>query len=159
VLGSFTLRVESSAAIPKLLDEGVRRLDGLYSDALATGALRPDPTLAMPAPPPPPEEVQAPPAEVPVLPVDTGATATGITTFSIQVDTPDAEAVQRAELAVSRVRGVTSALTTSLALGGTSVMRVTYAGDAAAFSAALQAEGWQVSGSGTSLRLSRGGGD
>jgi hypothetical protein len=159
VLGSFTLRVESSAAIPKLLDEGVRRLDILYSDALATGALRPDPTLAMPAPPPPPEEVQAPPAETPVLPVETAPTASTATTFSIQVDTPDAEAVQRAELAVSRVRGVTSALTTSLALGGTSVMKVTYAGDAAALSAALEAEGWQVNGSGTSLRISRGGGD
>jgi hypothetical protein len=159
VLGSFTLRVESSAAIPKLLDAGVQRLDGLYSDALATGALRPDPTLAMPPPPPPPEEAQAPPEETPVLPVDTGGAATGITTFSIQVATPDADSVQRAELAVSRVRGVTSALTTSLALGGASVMRVTYAGDSAALSAALEAEGWQVSGSGTSLRISRGGGD
>ncbi|MEA3033730.1 MAG: hypothetical protein QOH86_1746, partial [Sphingomonadales bacterium] len=37
-------------------------------------------------------------------------------------------------------------------------MRVTYSGDAAALSAALEAEGWQVSGSGTSLRISRGGG-
>ncbi|MEA3039981.1 MAG: hypothetical protein QOE79_2494 [Sphingomonadales bacterium] len=159
VLGSFTLRVETSAAIPKLLDAGVQRLDTFYSDALANGVLRPDPTLAMPPPPPPPEETQAPPEETPVLPVDTGAAATGITTFSIQVETPDADSVQRAELSVSRVRGVTSALTTSLALGGTSVMRVTYAGDAAALSAALQADGWQVSGSGTSLRISRGGGD
>jgi hypothetical protein len=157
VLGSFTLRVESSAGIPKLLDAGVQRLDTIYSDALATGALRPDPTLAMPPPPPPPEETAPPAEEAPVLPVETAVTS-GITTFSIQVDTPDADSVQRAELAVSRVRGVTSALTTSLALGGTSVMKVTYAGDSAALSAALEAEGWQVSGSGTSLRISRGGG-
>jgi hypothetical protein len=81
-----------------------------------------------------------------------------MTTFSVQVETPDAAAVNRAELGVSRVRGVTSALTTSLALGGTSVMRVTYMGDPASFQAALQAAGWQVSGSGTSLRISRGGG-
>jgi hypothetical protein len=27
VLGRFTLRVENSAAIPRMLDEGVRRLD------------------------------------------------------------------------------------------------------------------------------------
>jgi hypothetical protein len=65
VLGTFTLRVENSAAIPKLLDAGVQRLDSLYSDALATGALRPDPTLAMPPPPPPPEEAAAPPEERP----------------------------------------------------------------------------------------------
>jgi hypothetical protein len=75
------------------------------------------------------------------------------------VNTPDASSVNRAELSVSRIRGVTSALTTSLALGGTSVMRVTYMGDAAALQAALQEQGWSVSGSGNSLSISRGGED
>jgi hypothetical protein len=75
--------------------------------------------------------------------------------FTIQVPTPDATAVSRAELGVSRVRGVTSAVTTSLAIGGTSSMRVTYMGDAAALQAALEAQGWTVSGSGSSLRISR----
>ena len=54
---------------------------------------------------------------------------------------------------------MTSAITTSLALGGSSTMRVTYMGDSAALRAALEAQGWSVQGSGTSLRLSRGGGD
>jgi hypothetical protein len=85
--------------------------------------------------------------------------AAAIVSVSIQVATPDADAVSRAELAVSRVPGVTSALTTSLALGGTSVMRVTYAGEPGALAAALESAGWQVSGSGTTLRISRGGGD
>ena len=53
-------------------------------------------------------------------------------------------AVQSAEVSVSRVGGVTSAITTSLALGGTSVIRVTYTGDAAALQAALRAQGWNV---------------
>ena len=160
VLGQVVLRVENSAAIPHLLDEGVRRLDALYSAALAAGELRPDPSLIVPEAPPveaTPEEPTAETAETPVVatPVPTGTT----TTFSIQVDTPDAAAVSAAELGVSRVRGVTSAITTSLALGGTSVMRVTFQGDSAAFQAALQAQGWQVSGSGTTLRISKGGGD
>ena len=47
-----------------------------------------------------------------------------VASFSIQVATPDAGAVQQAEVSVSRVDGVTSAITTSLALGGTSIMRV-----------------------------------
>jgi hypothetical protein len=34
-------------------------------------------------------------------------------------------------------------------------MRVTFTGDPAALAAALQAQGWQVSGSGASLRISR----
>jgi hypothetical protein len=78
------------------------------------------------------------------------------TPFSIQVETPDPGSVQRAEVSVSRVDGVTSALTTSLALGGTSVMRVTFAGDAAALQAALQRQGWQVQVvNGNTLRISR----
>jgi hypothetical protein len=156
-LGSFTLRVENGAAIPHLLDEGVRRLDEIYAAALAGGALRPDPSLA----PPPAAPVEAVPDEQTsevLVPVAGGSPVAAMTTFSVQVETPDAAAVNRAELGVSRVRGVTSALTTSLALGGTSVMRVTYMGDPASFQAALQAAGWQVGGSGTSLRISRGGG-
>jgi hypothetical protein len=158
VLGSFTLRIENGAALPKLLDEGVRRLDLIYAAALDTGQLKPDPTLAPPPPPPVQAVAEEPTTEAPTLtttPVATGQT----TTFSVQVDTPDAAAVSRAELGVSRVAGVTSAITSSLALGGTSVMRVTFQGDSAAFQAALQAQGWQVSGSGTNLRVAKGGGD
>src|SRR3712207_1684138 len=51
LLGKFTLRVESSALIPRLLDEGVRGLDLLYSRALAAGQLAPDPSLIIPEPP------------------------------------------------------------------------------------------------------------
>ncbi|MDB5722607.1 MAG: heavy-metal-associated protein, partial [Alphaproteobacteria bacterium] len=96
---------------------------------------------------------------VDVSPIAAAPGAATTTSFTVQVETPDAAAVSRAELSVSRVGGVTSAITTSLALGGTSLMRVTYMGDSAAFQAALQAQGWQVSGSGTTLRISRGGGD
>jgi hypothetical protein len=162
-LGRVTLRAESSAAIPRLLDEGVRQLDSLYGRALGAGLLRPDPSLILPEPPPIEEIEEEALVEEPGLTPGAGVgpapTGTATTTFNVQVDTPDADAVNRAELAVSRVRGVTSALTTSLALGGTSVMRVTYMGDAAGLQAALEAQGWSVQGSGTSLRISRGGGD
>ncbi|MFN3387667.1 MAG: heavy-metal-associated domain-containing protein [Allosphingosinicella sp.] len=162
-LGRFTLRVEHSGAIPKLMDEGVRRLDELYTRALAAGMLRPDPSLIVPEPPPV-EEVpeieiveEAPPQPSTAI---TGPAPVGAATaFSIQVETPDAQAVQRAEISVSRISGVTSALTTSTALGGVSVMRVTYMGDPESMRAALQAQGWTVQGSGTNLRITRGGGD
>ena len=160
VLGSFTLRAENSAAIPHLMDEGVRRLDEIYTQALAGGALRPDPTLMIQRPP----EVQAleeKPLQAAAPTAAPTASTPGVVTtnFSIQFPTPDAAAVSRAEIEVSRVRGVMSAITSSLALGGTSVMRVTYSGDPAGLAAALQAQGWTVSGSGTSLRISKGGGD
>jgi hypothetical protein len=158
VLGRFSLRVSNSAAIPRMLDEGVRRLDLLYAQALDAGLLAPDPTLIVEAPPPV-EELEEEIDEDVLLPVDLGGDSpvAAAKTFSIQVDTPTADAVGRAELSVSRVRGVTSALTTSLALGGTSTMRVTYMGDSSSLQAALEAQGWTVRGSGTSLRISRGG--
>ena len=161
VLGQFTLRVANSALIPRLLDEGVRGLDLLYSRALAAGELRPDPSLIVPEPPlveeiEEEEETQVEEAQRPLPPP--GSTPVGsVTVVRIEVDTPDQAAIGRAELAVSRVPGVTSAFTTNPSIGGSSTMRVSYMGDPAALAAALQAQGWRVSGSGGSLRLSRGG--
>jgi hypothetical protein len=155
-LGRFALRAANSAAVPAMLDEAVRRMDLLYTQALNGGLLRPDPTLVIIAPPLPPvleaptEELSATNEIAPTAP--TGAT----TSFSVQVATPDAASVQQSEVSVSGVDGVTSAITTSLALGGTSIMRVSFTGDTAAFQAALRARGWTVSVvSGNTLRISR----
>ena len=161
VLGQFTLRVENSASIPRLLDEGVRGLDLLYSRALAAGELTPDPSLIVPEPPlvEEIEEEEETPVEETQRPLPPpGTTPVGaIAVLHIQVDTPHQAAIARAELAVSRVPGVTSAFTTNPSVGGTSAMRVSYMGEPAALAAALEAQGWRVSGSGTNLRLSRGG--
>ena len=154
-IGRFALRVPNGASVPRMLEEGVRRLDAMYIGALEAGLLRPDPSLVIIAPelPPAEEEIfeELPPPLAPP-PAQTGAA----TAFNIQVQTPDAASVQAAEIAASRVNGVTSAITTSLALGGTSIMRVTYVGDASALAAALQAQGWRVEVTGgNSLRISR----
>ena len=53
------------------------------------------------------------------------------------------------------IAGVRAAATTSLALGGLSLMRVTYDGDPDALRAALEVRGYQVSGSGQTLRIRR----
>jgi len=155
LIGRFELTARNSADIPRMLDEGVRRLDLLYAQALDRGLLRPDPTLVIVQPPLPPLPPQA--NEIaPVEQMGEQVPAAATTNFNIQVATPDAGAVQQAEVSVSRVNGVTSAITTSLALGGTSIMRVSFVGDSAALQAALQAQGWtvQVVG-GTTLRISR----
>ena len=141
--------------------EGVRRLDLAYTRALAAGLLRPDPSLIVEEPDIAAEiaeEIEAATDAI-TAPGATGPVPVGAASaFSIQVDTPSAAAVSQAELSVSRINGVTSALTTSLALGGTSVMRVTFVGDSAALQAALQAQGWTVQGSGNTLRITRPGG-
>jgi hypothetical protein len=155
VLGRFRLRVANSAQVQRMLEEGVRRMDTIYTRALEAGLLRPDPSLVI-IEPEVQEEIDEAALEAPLSdqgsPVPVGPTFT----VFLRVDTPDPASVQNAEISVSRVNGVTSAITTSLALGGTSVMRVTYSGDAGALAAALQAQGWQVQMlGGNTLRISR----
>ncbi len=154
-LGRFSLRAANSAGVPRMLDEGVRRMDALYTQALERGLLRPDPTLVIVAPPLPPVLEES--AEDPLAEEGGGQVpAGGTTSYNVQVATPDAGSVQQAEVSVSGVDGVTSAITTSLALGGTSVMRVSFAGDTAALQAALRSQGWSVSVvNGNTLRISR----
>ena len=162
-LGQVTLRVANSAGIPRLLDEGIRRLDAIYAQALEAGLMRPDPSLNIELPPPVEELEEPEEEEGPALPIDLGnepsAPAAERTSFTIRIDTPDEASINRAELSVSRIGGVMMALTTDRELGGTSTMRVTFMGDSERFQAALAAQGWSVRGSGTSLRISRGGGD
>ena len=153
VLGRFQLRASSSEELPRMLDEGVRRMDMVYRRALEAGLMQPDPSLVI-IEPAVQQTIEETPEDTPAADAPAAQPAGG-QTVNIQVETPDAAAVQNAEVSVSRVSGVTSAITTSLALGGTSVIRVTYSGDPAALQAALRAQGWTVSGSGTSLRISR----
>jgi hypothetical protein len=159
VISRFALRVERSALIPRLLDEGVRRIDAAYTLALQDGRMKRDSSLNAEEPVLPPgfaEQIEqaaaamaVPLQNAPQIPVGPAAS------YTLQVDTPTAGSVGQAELSVSRIPGITSAITTSLALGGTSLMRVTFAGDSASLQAALQARGWTVQGSGTNIRISR----
>ena len=155
LLGDFSLRVATPEGIPQLMDAGVRRMDALYAQALATGALARDPSLT-----PPPQPVAVPTDAVGDLIDETGAIeavgagGSGIT-LSIQYDSPSVSSVANTEQALRGVAGVKTAATTSLALGGISVMRVVYDGDPAALRAALEARGYQVLGSGQTLRIRR----
>jgi hypothetical protein len=63
--------------------------------------------------------------------------------------------VNSTEGAMRSVAGVSAATTSSLALGGISLMQVTFAGTADEFRAALQARGWQVLGQGLVIRVRR----
>jgi hypothetical protein len=96
------------------------------------------------------------PGEALVETTDAVQVTTG-TAISIQVDTPGASSVSATEAALRGIPGVRSALTTSLALGGVSVMRVSFDGDPAALRPLLEARGWTVQGTGTTLRIRRAG--
>jgi hypothetical protein len=154
LIGSFALRAPNEAAIPAMMDTAAKRIDGLYTGALISGDLAPDPSLVIEEPVDPDSlelenltegDIQA--IDVPVSP--------GTVSLSIQYETPNAAAVSQGEAQMRGVPGVRSASTTSLALGGMSVMQVSYQGTADALSAALQARGFAVQVSGTTLRISR----
>lgn len=153
-IANFRLRVNSSDGLDALLDAGVARIDAAYQQALQSGVLRTDSLLAYVPPPEQPSEDEG--TDAPVVedaaPVAVAPTTSNIT---VQFDTPAAAAVSAGEASVRGVPGVQSATTTSLALGGVSVMRVTYAGDVAALRAALEARGWQVTEGGGVLRIRR----
>ena len=160
-LGHFSLRVASSAALPSLMDAGVRRLDGMFAAALADGRLRPDTSLVIEEPVSS-EDLEAvteaatdgPAAASDVLGQDSPASAS-VRTLMLQVDTPDGASVPALEASLRAIPGVRSAATTSLALGGVSVLRVAYEGTPDTLRAALMARGFRVAGSGDSLRIRR----
>ncbi|MDF0489284.1 heavy-metal-associated domain-containing protein [Sphingomonas sp. H39-1-10] len=161
IVTRFTLRVGNADALPLLLDEGVKRIDAAYQAELRGGALQPDSSLAYvppvaptPTPTPTPSETPtdavSPSGAIALSPGDTATVA-----ITVQVDTPGAAAVTATEAALRGLAGVRSAVTTSLALGGVSVMRVTYDADPALFRAQLEARGWVVNGTGTTIRIRR----
>lgn len=169
-LESFTLTANDEAGVPRMLADAVVRIDAAYARALEQGLLKPDPTIrqgsgmdaglvaliqraqaaeqAARAAAAAPETAATPGAEP-------TATAAATSTFTVQFASPDAGAVDAALAAVRGAPGVQGASTTSLAMGGTSVMRVSYAGDLSALAAALRARGWQVSVGSNALSIRR----
>lgn len=154
LLGTFNLTAPNEAALPKMLDEAIVRLNGLYTQALLDGRLRPDPSLVIEEPVNASELDLGNLSDLP-LEITSGPAQSAVAPVSIQFDTPDVSSVSQGEALLRSVPGVRSAATSSLALGGISVMQVSFDGSADALKAALQARGWQVSGSGMTLRITR----
>ncbi|MGF1550586.1 MAG: heavy-metal-associated domain-containing protein [Sphingomonadaceae bacterium] len=167
ILDRFRLRARRGAAIPKMMEEGVKRIDQAYIAAFREGIIKADPSLILVRPADVAEEIeQAREREADELrreerEEDRRALArepieiSGANTYRLQVATPSPAAAQQAAVSVSGIEGVTSSLTLSTAIGGTSVIQITYQGSAAELRAALAARGWTVSGSGQTLNISR----
>ncbi|MDE2563983.1 MAG: heavy-metal-associated domain-containing protein [Sphingomonadales bacterium] len=156
-LGGFSMTADSDAALPRMFEAAITRLDGIYAAALADGRLAPDQSLNM--------QQKVDPALIaqildqqgltPAASATPGATATSVApvsgaqqaqtaTYTVQFVTPEPAAVDAGLGAVRSVSGVKSVSTSSIAIGGTSVMRVTYEGGLDELAAALRAKGWQV---------------
>lgn len=156
-LESFTLTANDEAGVPAMLATAVQRIDAIYARALAGGVLKPDSTLlnngqmdaglaALVEAARRAEQNTVTTSDATASPTPTASSVApvNISTFTIQFASPDASAVDAALAAVRGTPGVQGAATTSLAMGGTSVMRVTYAGEISGLADALRGRGWRV---------------
>lgn len=168
-LESFTLTANDEAGVTRMLADAVVRIDAAYTRALEQGLLKPDPTIRQGSGMDPAlvalvqraqaleqaKQAGAAPTDGATPSATPTATAAPASTITIQFASPDAGAVDAALAAVRGAPGVQGASTTSLAMGGTSVMRVSYAGELSALAAALRARGWQVSVGSNALSIRR----
>jgi len=164
-LGSFTLTASDEAGLPAMLAQAVTRIDQLYAQAMAEGKLKPDsslnvrpqldPALAALIAAGQASEVAAPSDAASAGPMPAPTQTAVINTFTVQFASPDAAAVDAAVGAVRSAPGVKGAATTSLAMGGTSVMRVSYEGELSALAEALRARGWRVTVGSNALSIRR----
>jgi hypothetical protein len=172
-LDSFELTAPDDHGVTRMLNDALVRIDLIYRDALSSGRLSPDPTLnsqqrtldavlaevkaQMPAqvvPDAPDVTPQAVVSGTPAAPL-IAVPAAPITTVTVQFPSPDGAAVDTALAAVRGVPGVSGVATSSLAVGGASILRASYAGNAEALAAALRGRGWQVTVSGNALVIRR----
>lgn len=173
-LGEFALRAPNADQVPQMLTLAVQRFDQIFTRALASGQLTPDPTLRLDAVELSPEVIalieaarraeDAGAVGSDVIPGETTSDAAGASptdetqalgTFTVQVVTPDGGSFDAALGAVRGAAGVRGVTVSSTAVGGTSVFRVSYLGDLEGLAAALRASGWQVTVGSNALAISR----
>lgn len=156
-LDSFTMTANDEAGVPAMLNQAIERLDRTYGQALAAGVLAPDKSLNVaiqvdeaaiaaivakqgPLPTAAPAGAASPGATPTAAPTAAAPTAS----FTVQVATPEPTSVDAGLASLRGIGGVQGVSISSVAVGGTSVLRVTFAGDLAQLAAALRARGWQV---------------
>lgn len=143
IVGGFTLTAPNGDAVPGMMAEGVRRMDELFSSALAAGRLQRDSSLDLPPPPVLPEL----PVEKPAAPVNL------VNSFQVQVSGSNVNFYNFAMAHLRTMAGVQSATPQQINPGGTSYILVTYRGTIAQLAAALSGRGWIVDFSGTVVRI------
>ena len=140
LLGGFDLKAKDSADIPRMMAEGVQRMDALFTRALAAGQLVRDPSLIIVEPPPPVEDEPQP-----VL--------VEARTIQIQVPTPTDQTLNSAVSELRSIAGVEAAGVRTANTPGWSLLLVRYRGTPASLGGAIRSRGWAVTAVGGSLRM------
>ena len=140
IIGGFTLRATDSNDMSRMMREGVARMDQLFTQAHAAGALQRDPTLNIPEPPPIVEEEVEPET----------------TAYSVLIYSPDATTYNFAFATLRVMPGVESVSGRNINIGGVSSATATIRGDVGRARSTMAARGWTVTVSGNTIRISNG---
>jgi len=178
LLETFTMTAAGPDELPAMLARAVERMDAIFAGALAGGKLRPDPTLRLGG------TGEIDPAIARLIEIGRAARSraaaeaavaaagnapqidaqpvTGtepdevaVRSIVVQFVTPDAAAFDGALGAVRGTAGVRGVGVTSTAIGGTSVMSVSYAGTLEELAAALESRGFTVRRGANAIAISR----
>ncbi len=146
LIGRFELTARDSADVPRMMSEGVQRIDDLYTRALAVGIVRGDPDLIVQPPPPIVEEDVIDPVTAPVI---------AMNVVQVLVTERDSGAVGQTVAQIRALGGV-QWVTQGPLPGGGANLAVNFRGDISSLAATLSARGWAVTNAGGLLRVSRG---
>ena len=138
-LGSFDLTAKDSNDVPRMMSEGVARMDELFAQGLAAGIVRGDPDLIIQPPPAVVEEEK-------VEEVKTGP-------ISVLITAPNGAWFDYGLAVIRSIRGVSISGESSIAIGGASSVSVTYQGTPQSLRDQLMARGLNASVEGNSVRL------
>lgn len=146
VLGSFDLSARNSQDLPRMMSEGVQRMDELFVRAHAAGFIRGDPDLIIQPPPPPEEEEMVAEAPAAIQPTVVQV---------LVIEGGNAGAVAQS---VAQIRGLPGVvwITQAPLPNGNANLAVNFRGDALALGSALSSRGWAVTNRGGVLYVTRG---
>ena len=145
-LGSFELTARDANDLPRMMSEGVQRMDELFVQALTAGIVRGDPDLIIQPPPPVEEEVEEAPQVTLPLPMVVQVLVT---------ERGDDGAVAQSVAQIRGLNGVIWVTQAPLAGGGAN-LSVNFRGDVHALGSAIASRGWAVTNRGGILYVSRG---
>lgn len=175
-LDSFTMTADNPGKLAEMLDQAVVRFDRIFEQALEEGKLRPDPTLRLGG------SGDIDPALLRLIEIgraiqareaaeaagEGGLISTGplptatptqeaavVSAYVVQFTSPDAASIDATLAAVRATPGVRGAATTSIAIGGTSVMTVSFGGSLDQLAAAMRARGYNVRQGSNAIAISR----
>ena len=146
-LGSFELTAKDGNDLPRMMSEGVQRMDELFAQALASGIVRGDPDLIIQPPPPQVEEESE---EAPLTPVVQPTVVQVLVT-----ERGDAGAVAQSVAQIRGLAGVIWVTQAALPNGGAN-LSVNFRGDVSALGSLLTSRGWAVTNRGGVLYVTRG---